>query len=192
VRPSESAWLAILQSIAAGDQLALRELYGRMHHLVFTLIMRIVQNRQTAEELTLDVFHDVWERAGSYEEGTGSVVGWVMNQARSRAIDQTRFERRKKRVNPFPDEDAEVSANLPEALLNASQHEQQIRCALTYLTPPEQRVIELAFFADCTYAEVALRLDEPAGTVKTRIRSALKKLRVVLENRPAQDDLAQP
>jgi RNA polymerase sigma-70 factor (ECF subfamily) len=80
---TESVCLALVRSIAEGDQVALRDLYVRMHRLVFTLIVRIVQDRGTAEELTLDVFHDVWRRASSYEEAGGTVVGWILNQARS-------------------------------------------------------------------------------------------------------------
>ena len=82
-------------------QAALRELYQRTHRLVFTLTMRICGHREIAEELTLDVFHDVWRHASRYDAAGGSVVGWIMNQARSRAIDRLRFERRKKRVDPY-------------------------------------------------------------------------------------------
>ena len=71
----------------------------RTHRIVFTLMVRITNNRETAEELTLDVFHDVWRRASTYDPAGGSVVGWIMNQARSRAIDRLRFEQRKKRVD---------------------------------------------------------------------------------------------
>src|SRR6266566_899020 len=93
----EQDWAALVQSIAAGDQLALHALYERAHRMVFTLIMRITANRETAEELTIDVFHDVWRRASRYDAANGTVLGWVMNQARSRAIDRLRFENRKKR-----------------------------------------------------------------------------------------------
>ena len=103
-RVPEQDWLRLVESIAAGDQIALRELYERTHRVVFTLIMRITNNRETSEELTLDVFHDVWRRASKYDASAGTVVGWMMNQARSRAIDRLRFERRKKRVNPYTDE----------------------------------------------------------------------------------------
>ena len=88
----ESEWVTLVRSIAARDPRALQALYQRTHRIVFTLIMRITRNRQTAEELTLDVFHDVWRRASTYDAAQGSVVGWVMNQARSRAIDRVRFE----------------------------------------------------------------------------------------------------
>src|SRR6185295_13139999 len=96
----EQDWARLVQSVAAGDQLALHALYERTHRLVFTLIMRITSNRETAEELTLDVYHDVWRRASGYDAANGTVLGWIMNQARSRAIDRLRFEQRKKRVEP--------------------------------------------------------------------------------------------
>src|SRR6185369_17809219 len=100
---SEKDWVALVHAIAAGDQRALHTLYERMHRVVFTLSVRITNDRATAEELTLDVFHDVWRRASSYDPAGGSVAGWIMNQARSRAIDRLRFEQRKKRVNTYAD-----------------------------------------------------------------------------------------
>ena len=97
-RVSEQEWVGLVRAIAAGDEQALHALYEQTHRIVFTLTMRITGNRETAEELTLDVFHDVWRRASAYDPASGSVVGWMMNQARSRAIDRLRFEQRKKRV----------------------------------------------------------------------------------------------
>jgi RNA polymerase sigma-70 factor (ECF subfamily) len=87
---SEQDWVRLVQSIAAGDQLALHALYERAHRPVFTLIIRITANREIAEELTVDVFHDVWRRAAGYDAANGTVLGWIMNQARSRAIDRLR------------------------------------------------------------------------------------------------------
>jgi DNA-directed RNA polymerase specialized sigma24 family protein len=103
VRVSEKDWVKLVQSIAARDQLALHSLYEQTHRIVFTLIVRITNNRETAEELTLDVFHDVWRRASTYDPANGSVVGWIMNQARSRAIDRLRFEHRKRRFSNYVD-----------------------------------------------------------------------------------------
>src|ERR1043166_5560018 len=97
---TEQDWVTLVQSIAAGDQLALHALYERSHRVVFTLIMRITANRETAEELTIDVFHDVWRRASRYDAANGTVLGWIMNQARSRALDRLRFQSRKKRTVP--------------------------------------------------------------------------------------------
>jgi RNA polymerase sigma-70 factor, ECF subfamily len=93
-RVAESEWRELIEAIAAGDQLALRALYDRTHRLVFTLTLRILGNPASAQEVTIDVFHDVWRRASAYDGTDGSVLGWVMNQARSRAIDRLLFEGR--------------------------------------------------------------------------------------------------
>lgn len=170
--------MALVHSVAAGDQLAFRDLFGRMRGLVFALIIRIVRDRHTADEVTLDVFHDVWRRAHSYDAAGGTVVGWVMNQARCRAVDRTRFELRKKRVNPFPQtETVGLSLISSDTQLEGERRDTLLRAALVDLTSDEREAVELAFFAGCSYAEVAVRLRQPLGTVKTRIRSALKKLR---------------
>jgi RNA polymerase sigma-70 factor (ECF subfamily) len=140
--------------------------------------MRITSNRETAEELTLDVYHDVWRRASKYDAQGGSVVGWIMNQARSRAIDRMRFEQRKKRVNPYADNPTPVTgSNDCYEMVDLRQKARVLRNALAALTPDERQAIETAFFSELTYAEVAARLNQPLGTVKTRIRSGLVKLR---------------
>jgi RNA polymerase sigma-70 factor, ECF subfamily len=176
----EHDWAALVVAVAAGDQRALHGLYERAHRVVFTLAMRITANRETAEEITVDVFHDVWRRASQYDPANGTVLGWIMNQARSRAIDRLRFENRKKRSNggdaPPP---AEAAAD-PEDVLELREQSEALRAALTALTPDERRAIETTFFAGLTHAEAAARLDQPLGTIKTRIRSALHKLRQAL------------
>jgi RNA polymerase sigma-70 factor (ECF subfamily) len=175
---SESDWVQVIRSIAAGDQLALHSLYERMHRLVFTLILRITKDPHTAEELTLDIFHDVWKRAGGYDPAGGSVVGWIMNQARSRAIDRLRFEQRKKRVNVNGDRPPVLDAlQGPQEAYHLEEQARLLRNALSVLTPEERQVIEIAFFSERTYLEVAEELNQPLGTVKTRIRSGLGKLR---------------
>jgi RNA polymerase sigma-70 factor, ECF subfamily len=143
--------------------------------------VRITHNRETAEELTLDVFHDVWRRASTYDAAAGSVLGWIMNQARSRAIDRLRFDQRKKRVpsdayDPLP---MPTTSN-PDEVSDLREEGRLLRDALTVLTPEERQVIETAFFSDLTYQEVAGRLNQPLGTVKTRVRSGLMKLRQAL------------
>jgi RNA polymerase sigma-70 factor (ECF subfamily) len=179
----ESDWVRLVQSIAAGDQLALHALYERAHRVVFTLIVRITSNRETAEELTLDVFHDLWRRASRYDAANGTVLGWIMNQARSRAIDRLRFERRKKRVDPHGSEPLPaIEAPDSHDVLVFKEQCRALRSALTVLTPDERQAIEAAFFSELTHAEVAARLNQPLGTIKTRIRSGLHKLRQALSN----------
>src|SRR5438874_7607142 len=176
----EQDWATLVRSMAAGDQLALHTLYEMAHRMVFTLIMRITANRETAEELTIDVFHDVWRRAARYEAANGTVLGWIMNQARSRAIDRLRFESRQKRsggsdVPPL----TEVAAD-PRDVIELREQSAALRAALAVLTPEERQAIETTFFAGLTHAEAAVRLNQPLGTIKTRIRSGLHKLRHVL------------
>jgi len=171
----------LIEAIARGDEQALHALYERSHRIVFTLIVRITNNPATAEELTLDVFHDVWRRASTFDAAGGSVVGWIMNQARSRAIDRVRFDQRKKRVNQHADSEVPVAtATSPEEAFDVKEKAGLVRDALTLLKPEERQVIEAAFFSEFTYYEVAARLRQPLGTVKTRIRSALGKLRQAL------------
>jgi RNA polymerase sigma-70 factor (ECF subfamily) len=139
--------------------------------------MRITANRESAEELTIDVFLDVWRSASRYDAANGSVLGWIMNQARSRAIDRLRFEGRKKRTHARDMQlDREVAAD-PHDVLELREQGESVRAALSTLTADERQAIESTFFAGLTHAEAAERLKLPLGTVKTRIRSGLHKMR---------------
>jgi RNA polymerase sigma-70 factor, ECF subfamily len=175
----EQDWARLVQSIAAGDQFALHALYGRTHRIVFTLATRLTGSRETAEEVTIDVFLDVWRRAKSYDPANGTVLGWVMNQARSRAIDRLRFETRKKRVDGGEPVSHEETVNGHDVIEQREQG-RALRAAVAQLAPYEREAIEAAFFNGLTHAEAAAHLDQPLGTVKTRIRSGLHKLRQAL------------
>ncbi len=179
--PSEADWVALVRAVRDGDQQAFRALYQRCHRIVFTLSIRILGDKCAAEEVTLDVFHNVWRHAGEYDVSGGPVLGWILNQARSRAIDRIRFEHRKKRCTAFTNGDGGVeSADAGEESLDREQRARHLRQALTALQPTERAAIESAFFGDRTYVEVASQLNEPLGTIKTRIRSGLQKLRSAL------------
>jgi RNA polymerase sigma-70 factor (ECF subfamily) len=181
VRVPEDEWLQLVRAVAGGDQGALHSLYERTHRIVFTLILRITANRETAEEVTLDVFYEVWQRASTYDPANGSVVGWIMNQARSRAIDRLRFDQRKKRVNTYPD-DLRPTTDIvdPQQACLFEEQSRLLRNALEVLTADERNAIETAFFSELTYEQTASKLNQPLGTVKTRIRSGLGKLRDAL------------
>jgi RNA polymerase sigma-70 factor, ECF subfamily len=179
----ESQWVELVAAIAAGDTASLHALYERTHRIVFTLSMRISKDRETAEEITLDVFHDVWRHAGRYDPEQGTVAGWIMTQTRSRAIDRLRLDRRKKRTDPFPfaaAAAAEAGAADADEALHFAEQAVALRDALQCLTADERTAIEVAYFSELSYSETAERLAEPVGTVKTRIRSALGKLRKAL------------
>ena len=151
---AEEDWVALVRSIAARNQLALHALYERTHRIVFTLIMRLVGNRLTAEELTLDVYEGIWRCAG-YDAKAGTVVGWVMNQARSVALARLRLEQT-----------------------------QQLRDALEVLTAEERQMIETAFFSELTAGEAAGRMNQTPDAVKAGIHSGLGKLKRALTGPP--------
>ena len=178
-RVSEEDWTRLVQAVAAGDQMALHGLYERANRVVFTLAMRITGSRETAEEVTLDVFHEVWRRASRYDAGQGTVLAWIMNQARSRAIDRVRFEQRKKRTEPGESLPVSESKDGHDVLV-VKQQCVRLQAALAVLTPPERQAIEAAYFSELTHAEAAAHLQQPLGTIKTRIRSGLHKLRQAL------------
>ena len=142
VRLSEEERLQLVRAIASGDQRALYCLYERTHRIVFTLIVRITVNRETAEEVTLDVFYEVWRRASSYDPANGSVVGSSMNQARSRAIDRLRFDQRKKRVNTYPQSLRPTTDIVdPQQACLFEEQSRLLRNALEVLTPEEREVL---------------------------------------------------
>lgn len=172
--PSEQGWVGLVHRVAGGDQFALHALYARAHRPVFTLAVRILRNGEAAAELTLDVFHEVWRHAWRYGPRDGTVLGWIMNLARARALDRLRLL---SGTAAGPSEATRVPA---QDAIGWRRKTAQLRGAIADLTQGERQAIEAAFFAGLTHAEVAARLDQPQGTVRTRIRSGLHKLRQAL------------
>lgn len=112
-------------------------------------------------------FHDVWRRASGYDPVNGAVLGWIMNQARSRAIDRLRFDQRKKRVDPHAgDAQPFLETGDSHDLLELTRQRAALQRALSALTPDERRAMETTFFSQMTHAEAAERLDQPLGTIK--------------------------
>ena len=177
---SEAEWVALVRAVAAGDQGALHALDERTNRVAFTLIVRITANRETAEEVTMDVFHDVWRRASRYQETHGQ-SRWIMNLARSRAIDRLRFDQRKKRVPPGTEDP------LPATRYGRSRGSRRVQATERSASQRSGRNHARRARSDrggvlfeLTYAEVAARFNQPLGTIKTRIRSGLHKLRTAL------------
>ena len=177
---TEGEWVGLVRAVARGDQPALHGLYDRAHRPVFTLAVRITRNRETAEEVTLDVFHDVWRRAHAYDPANGTVLGWIMNQARSRAIDRVRFDLRAKRAPHLGQAEEPAALEHASEELDRRQAGARAMSALAGLEPQERQAVAATFLAGFTHAEAATRLREPLGTVKTRIRAALRKLRLAM------------
>jgi RNA polymerase sigma factor (sigma-70 family) len=174
---SEKNWVRLAEGIAGGDASALHALYERTHRPVFTLMVRLTSNRETAEELTVDIFDDMWRKACRYDPAKGTVLAWIMNQARAKAIDWLRLEQLQKRPQPLP-EGGLLIIDAPDYrdVMQFNEQSGRLRAALTLLTPEERAAIEMAFFSELSYTEVAARLKQPSSTIKARIRSALRKL----------------
>jgi len=148
--------------------------------------LRILRNPLDAEEVTLDVFLQVWRRAASFDPRRGSVATWLVLMARCRAIDRLRsLSARLKHEEPGSAENLNLACGMasPEKAAAGGERQRRLAEALAVLTAEQRQVIELAFFAGLTHTEVAARLRQPIGTVKTRIRLGMMKLRAAFEAR---------
>ena len=170
---------AALERMARGDHEALAELYDRHARLVYSLALRILRDQSDAEDIVQDVFSQAWRQAARYESSRGNVIAWLLNLARSRAIDRLRSRRARPdsaTVEPMPIELPDLAQPIDEQV--ASSHEAaRIRAAVDELSVLQRVAIELAFYEGLTHVEIAERLELPLGTVKTRIRQGLLKLK---------------
>jgi len=176
---SRQADQATLGRIARGDQSAFADLYDRHARLVYSLALRILQERADAEDVVQEVFAQVWDQAGRYDASRGSVAAWMLMLARSRAIDRLRARRARPEsaaAADDPESVVDVAAAQDLALLSAEQTA-RLQRALAELPEAQRTALELAYYEGLTHAEVAARLAQPLGTVKTRIRQAVIKLR---------------
>jgi RNA polymerase sigma-70 factor (ECF subfamily) len=171
---------ALIKSIAAGDQHALSTLYDTTSRLMYGLVLRIVSDAGTAEEVLLDVYTQVWRRAADYTEGRGSPLAWLTTIARSRAIDRLRAGRNEQRNQPLDlTIQTATTENLEEALV-VREMQHRVRAALASLSNEQRVVIELAYYSGLSHSEIAAQLNQPLGTVKTRTRLGMMKLREML------------
>ncbi|MDA1256229.1 MAG: sigma-70 family RNA polymerase sigma factor [Chloroflexi bacterium] len=174
---------ALLAHIVDADRLALECLYQRYSTRVFSLSYRMLSDQGASEEVTQDVFLNVWRRAGSYKPGRGKFTTWLFGIAHHRAIDELRKRTRgRQRSNENVDDyiNLESPEVLPADAAVANSEYATVREALMQLPEPQRAVIELSYFGGLTQAEIADKLDQPLGTVKTRMRLGLKKLRTAL------------
>lgn len=178
-------WGAYMQRIAGGDSGALSSLYDESSGLTFALALRILRNRADAEEVVLDSFMQVWRRATQYSADRGSAQTWLLTIVRNRAIDRLRSRAATER--PAEDLGTLRSSAMPaapgatpeESSVLAEQRRQVAR-ALEKLPQSTRTALELAYFDGLSHSEIAERLGEPLGTVKTRIRRGLQVLRSVM------------
>jgi len=176
----------LIQRAAAQDREAFSQLYDRFSSLVFSLAMRMLRAQSDAEDLLQEVFMQVWRQAGSYSQERGSPEAWIINIARSRAIDKLRAIRRRDKSFILTDDPAAAeSPDNVESAVGESEAKLAMNSALANLPEAQRRVLELAFFSGLSQTEIAERLAEPLGTVKTRMRAAIQRLRVMLGTQAA-------
>ena len=173
----------LIQQVANQDRDAFSQLYDRFSTLVFTLAMRMLKVRSDAEDLLQEVFVQVWRQARGYSTERGSPEAWIINIARSRAIDKIRSIRRMEKSFVLTDDPAraESSENV-ESSAAESETRLMMNSVLANLPQIQRKVLELAYFDGLTQTEIAERLAEPLGTVKTRMRSGIQRLRQIVSS----------
>ena len=165
--------------VAEGDHAALGEVYDRHGRLLYSLALRIVGDTSDAEDVVQDVFTQAWRNARRYDAGRGTVLAWLLTLTRSRAIDRIRG----RKVRPEATRDETVLSTIADGAAPADEQlawagrASEIRAAVHGLSVLQRVAIELAFYEGLTHAEIADRLELPLGTVKTRIRQGLLRLR---------------
>ena len=173
--------IRLIRQVANQDRDAFSQLYDRFSTLVFTLAMRMLKARSDAEDLLQEVFVQVWRQAQNYSTERGSPEAWIVNIARSRAIDKIRSIRRMEKSFVLTEDPARAeSTDNVESSAAESEVRMAINSALANLPEAQRKVLELAYFAGLTQTEIATRLAEPLGTVKTRMRSGIQRLREML------------
>ena len=179
-QPAQDNDVELLKAIAARDEAALAQLYDRYRTILFGLLMRILNNREEAEDVLQETFLQVWRKAADFDESRGRPFTWLVTLARSRAIDRLRTLASRERVAEAGAR--EVSEEISDAATDALRSEQRglVSDALAKLPYEQKRPIMLAYFDGLTQSEIAMRLGAPLGTVKTRMRTGMIRLRELL------------
>ena len=183
---------SLLHSIASSEENALSELYDRYGRLVFSMALNAVGDPAVAEEITQDVYLRIWNKAESYNAEQGKVLTWITSITRYRAIDQLRRQSVRPEGNRAPWAEEE-SLELPDPVdieyeVEISQRTHLIRAAIHQLPEEQRQTLALAYFQGYSHSEIAELLHQPLGTVKTRIRLAMQKLRLILQEGKISSD----
>ncbi len=172
--------IELLHAIARGDEAALARLYDAYRVILFGLLVRILNSREEAEDILQDVFIQVWRRAKDFDETRGRPFTWLVTLARSRAIDRLRqLGARQRLASGAAEEQTEAVSDALTDTIKGTQKE-IVRRALAELPEEQRHTLVLAYFEGLTQTEIATKLGAPLGTVKTRMRSGMTKLRALL------------
>ena len=170
----------LVGKVARGDRAAFEELYDQMSSPVYGVARRVVRDPARAEDVSQDVFLDVWRKAPSFDADRGSAKTWIMTIAHRRAVDAVRRNESQKKYDGRAVVD-EVSHDEPADALIAGEEHGTVRDCLETLTELQLESVRLAYYNGYTYSEVATLLDKPLPTIKTRMRDGLIRLRDCLE-----------
>lgn len=175
---TQAADVALVQRIMDGDETALASLYDRYSPLVYSVALRVLRDRQAAEEVLQDIFYQLWRTADRFDPARGSLPGWLLVAARNRAISRLR------KRSPTAGEDLdEMRVELPFDLESATAQKQllsRVRGELERLPAEQRAAFELAYFEGLTHSEIAARTGQPLGTIKSRLRAGVESLKRAL------------
>lgn len=190
---------ALMEALGRGEIQALERLYDKYSALVFSVSLRVLHDAQLAEDVVQEVFLRLWRQPASFDPGRGRFISWLMSVTRNRALDELRRVSRRNRSEDHEEDESSpldalaTSDRMDDPALGVELQEQReaVRTAMTRLPPEQRRAIELAYFSGLTQAEISDVTGDPLGTVKTRIRLGMRKLREALTDfvdHPVEDD----
>lgn len=185
--PNESHELssdaALVERLLQRDVSAFEQLYDRHSRIVYALVLRILQQASTAEEVVQDIFLLLWRNAGRYQSARGAFVPWLLTLARNRALDHLRLksERQRRREEQTEEPPAIQSSPLFEDVLDEKRRAERVRLLMASLNPQQKKAIEMAYFEGLSHSEIAAALKEPLGTIKSWIRNGLLRLKEGLQ-----------
>jgi RNA polymerase sigma-70 factor (ECF subfamily) len=174
--------------VARGDEQALGRLYDRFGPVLYAVAFRVLNEKADAEEVVMEAFAQAWREAARFDAGRGSVAAWLTMMTRSRALDLVRSKSRRVRITDTAAREEPSSApamssgfQSPGSALEDTERRMAVGSALAALSPPQRIAIELAYYDGLSQSEIAERLQEPLGTIKTRMRLGMQKLREALK-----------
>jgi RNA polymerase sigma-70 factor (ECF subfamily) len=185
MRESKLDDVSLIKRIAQAQNDAISELYDHYNRLVFSVAFAILGDRAIAEEVTLDVFVHVWRKAGTYRPDRGKVSTWLIAITRHQAIDVLRWQNSRARANSLNWDEMSLPDGQDirdqEESIEISLQRERVRKAVAQLPADQRQALALAYFRGYTHLQIAKELNQPLGTIKTRVRLAMKKLRRLLQ-----------
>ena len=177
----------LMQGLLRRDVSAFEEIYERHSRIVYSLVLRILRQGSTAEEVVQDVFLQLWRNSSQYDAHRGPFIPWLLTLARNRALDQLRLKgERQRRLEDQTEELPQVTTAAPEyeRALDEKRRTERVRSLMSSLPAAQKKAIELAYFEGLSHSEIAAALNEPLGTVKSWIRNGLLRLKESLQAAP--------